>query len=59
MASPAPRSLARFAPPGLLLVASLALFGEGLLSGRAFFYRDVLHYYWPTQTARFLLGGRA
>ena len=57
MASPAPRSLARFAAPGLLLVASLALFGEGLLSGRAFFYRDVLHYYWPTQTARFLLGG--
>jgi membrane protein YfhO len=57
MVSPPPRPLTRFAAPGLLLAASLALFGEGLLGGRAFFYRDVLHYYWPTQTARFLLGG--
>lgn len=57
MASPAPRPLDRLAAPGLLLLASLALFGEGLLGGRTFFYRDVLHYYWPTQTARFLLGG--
>ncbi|WNG50315.1 YfhO family protein [Archangium minus] len=57
MASPAPRPLARFVAPGLLLLASLALLGGGLLPGRAFFYRDVLHYYWPTQAARFALGG--
>lgn len=57
MALPAPRPLVRFAAPALLLAASLVLYGEGLLGGRAFFYRDVLHYYWPTQTARFVLGG--
>lgn len=57
MASPAHRPLARFAAPGLLLLASLALYGGGLLPGRAFFYRDVLHYYWPMQATRFALGG--
>jgi hypothetical protein len=57
MDSPALRPLHRFAAPGLLLLASLALYGGGLLPGRAFFYRDVLHYYWPTQATRFALGG--
>ncbi|PTL84051.1 YfhO family protein [Vitiosangium sp. GDMCC 1.1324] len=57
MAFSAPRPLARLAAPGLLLLASLALYGSGLLPGRAFFYRDVLHYYWPMQATRFMLGG--
>lgn len=51
------RQWKRFAAPGVLLLASLALYGGGLLPGRAFFYRDVLHYYWPMQTTRFALGG--
>ena len=51
------RSLSRFAAPGVLLLASLALYGGALLPGRALYYRDVLHYYWPTQSARALLGG--
>lgn len=56
MASPSSRSLARFAAPGVLLLASLALFGGGLLPGRAFYYRDVLHYYWPLQAMHWRLG---
>ena len=56
MASSSSRSLARFAAPGVLLLASLALFGGGLLPGHAFFYRDVLHYYWPMQATHLRLG---
>ncbi|WNG30077.1 YfhO family protein [Cystobacter fuscus] len=51
-----PRAPARFSAPGVLLLASLALFGEGLLPGRAFFFRDVLHYYWPMQATHWRLG---
>lgn len=56
MASSSSRSLARFAAPGVLLLASLVLFGGGLLPGHAFFYRDVLHYYWPMQATHVQLG---
>src|SRR5437660_10112684 len=34
---------------GLLAAASFAVWGSTLVSDRAFFYRDVLHYYWPTR----------
>ncbi|MET0402828.1 MAG: YfhO family protein, partial [Cystobacter sp.] len=57
MAPPPLRQPSRFAAPGLLLLTSLALFGGALLPGRALYYRDVLHYYWPVQSARMLLGG--
>ncbi|MBF5044746.1 YfhO family protein [Aggregicoccus sp. 17bor-14] len=39
------------APLGLCLLASAALFGATLVGARSFFYRDVLHYYWPTHEA--------
>src|SRR5437660_11343793 len=34
---------------GLLAAASFAVWGSTLVSDRAFFYRDVLDYYWPTR----------
>ena len=36
---------------GVLALASVALFGGALVLDEAFFFRDVLHYYWPTRTA--------
>ncbi|MET0400888.1 MAG: hypothetical protein ABW123_00740, partial [Cystobacter sp.] len=56
MAFFSPRLLARLAAPGTLLLASLALLGRGLLPGQAFFFRDVLHYYWPIQAMHWRLG---
>ncbi|WP_434389932.1 YfhO family protein [Melittangium boletus] len=56
MAFPSSWRSSRFAAPGVLLLASLALYGGGLLPDRAFFVRDVLRYYWPMQATHWRLG---
>src|ERR1700687_1391687 len=39
----------RWLPPIILLIASWAIFGRGVVSDQAFFARDVMNYYWPTR----------
>ncbi len=41
----------RWFPLAVCVLASVAVFGAALLGGQSFFYRDVLHYYWPTREA--------
>jgi hypothetical protein len=41
----------RWFPLVVCALATVAVFGAALLGGRSFFFRDVLHYYWPTREA--------
>jgi hypothetical protein len=47
----APRRLRGGLALAVLVLASLGAYGASVLADRAFFFRDVLHYYWPTRHA--------